>query len=538
MFGQAIFKKEWIKLRWTLPALGLAALGLGFYFYFRLKLDFLSVEPESMMWYRFSQLEDKPYAPLAWFYLLCAATLALVQFLPETIRNRARILLHLPIPAFQMTLYHVGMGSLFLLFPCVILCCMVLVPMSSLYPAEIVHVTLKDLLFWLLPAFGVYLGLGAAIIERKKWKRAVKLVFALGFALFFLKERYEAWDLLGLLAILWLGWSLYDSFLGIKSKSSQTIPFQLGYAVFILFIAFSGVETWQKHFSGSDEKFYIFYSPVRDTFVYQKNGIGHQFEYGTKVERFDKAAYEAALPFIFWKDLDIQGKLPVTIHDEVFDKERIQSSRLSLQYDPSLLETHEVALYPFFNPQSHLGVIAFPEESLVVKKDGMRVYDSETARVNEELTEKVNRLLKEADVAFPVGELWGKTTNMKPFDWGYFFKDKDGGIFNLRRQNNVISLNKFPDEEAAKKILFMRISENRQQNFYGYAITEDNRIFLVSYPDYELIPLPIEGFDYKKTRLQLLADPMYYLVRSDDGTLYMATLFDKNYRKLDSIEFR
>ena len=96
MMAKAIYTKEWLKLRWYLLTLCLAALGTVGYFWLNLDFDFKSIEPESMMWYRFAHIGDKPYSNLAWFFLFSAVVTAVAQFLPEIIRNRVRILTHLP----------------------------------------------------------------------------------------------------------------------------------------------------------------------------------------------------------------------------------------------------------------------------------------------------------------------------------------------------------------------------------------------------------------------------------------------------------
>lgn len=62
------------------------------------------------------------------------------------------------------------------------------------------------------------------------------------------------------------------------------------------------------------------------------------------------------------------------------------------------------------------------------------------------------------------------------------------------------------------------------------------RAFLIGYPDYELIPIQLEGFDDRKMSFQLLADPLHSLVRFDDDKTYHAVLFDKDYQLIKAIK--
>lgn len=57
----------------------------------------------------------------------------------------------------------------------------------------------------------------------------------------------------------------------------------------------------------SHVKDYIFYSPVINDFVYQRNDPGHKFVYGTEKETLNKIQFEHALPFIFWKNLKLNS---------------------------------------------------------------------------------------------------------------------------------------------------------------------------------------------------------------------------------------
>ena len=536
MRSRAIHHKEWLKLKWFLPALATVAVAAALHFWFELDLAFASIEPESMLWYRFAQLEDKPYSYLAPFFLLSGTVIALCQFLPEALQNRVRILTHLPVPLRSLVRHHLVAGAAAVLAVNSLTGLLLALIMSFYYPPEVVFIAVKDSLFWLLPSLTLYLGLCSVIIERSLWRKWLKLLPTVLIVLLFYKNRYSSGDLLLLAVILWLLPAVYDSFLSVKTLRLKTLPYRGGALLVGILILLSGMARYQQDVAKEFKKYYLFYSPVLEAFVYQKNGRGHQFEYGTTETTFNRETYEDALPFVYWKNRDIQGRLPVTIAGETYDKENIRKARLSLQYQPASLATGEVQLYPLFNPHSDKGAIPFPEEAFVLKKDRILVYDCESVEVVPELSGQINSLLADAGVAFPLTGIWGKTTNMKPFDWGYFIKDQKGRIFNLSRADNDLAVKQVPLPRQLAPIVYIQVSENRQKNFYGYLITANSRIFLISYPDYELIPLQLEGFDYRKMSFQLLADPLHYLVRFDDDKSYHAVLFDKDYQLIKAIK--
>lgn len=537
MPGKAIYKKEWLKLKWYLPALCLAAGATATHFGFRLYSAYASIEPESMMWYRFAQLEDKPYSYLAPFFLFTGAVMAFAQFLPEAAQNRVRILTHLPIPLKALVRHHLIAGGLGLVAINGLLTVLLTTIMAIYYPPEIVKITSRDCLFWMLPAFTLYLGLSSVIIERSLSRKWTKLILAVLATVLFYKDRYGSIDLIIVLVALWLLLAVYDSFLSVKTLRLKTLLYSGGAVALCGLILLIGTIRYQQEFAHNFQRFYIFYSPLLKQFVYQKNNGGHQFEYGTPQQTFDRQAYEDSLPFVYWKNREMQGRLPVVIAGQSYDKEQIKAARLSLQYHPDQLETKEAQLYPLFNPLKDKGVIPFPEKILSLNPDSIAVYDCESVKIDSTLTEEINHKLKEAGLAFPIQKIWGKTTNMKPFDWGYFIKDAQNRIFNLRRADNQLKVVSINPEPQVDEIVHMRMSENRQKNFYGYAIDATSRVYLVGYPDYCFIELQLDNFNYRSMSFHLIADPLHYIVRYDDNKTYRATLFDKHYRLLDRSEF-
>jgi hypothetical protein len=537
MLHQVIFMKEWRKLRWVLLALLVSVVGAVLWFWLRLDYSYSTIEPESMMWYRFAQLGDKPYALLAPLFPLAAIVIALSQFLPEAVHNRVRILTHLPLPLPRMVRLHLSVGIAAYTSISLLLTLALLLVMQRYYPPPIVLVTLKDCLAWMLLGVILYLGFAAAVIERKLWYKGIKLLVPILVVLFFWVERYTKFDLLLVLVALGLILPVYDSFLSVKNLRIKRFTNYAGVCLLGILLLIQGTARYQEDFAKELQHYYIFYSPLLNDFVFQHNAGGHQFEYGTTQRNFDRLTYEESLPFVYWKNLDIQGRLPVTVNNQSYDKNSIRTARLSLQYHPDWLQNAEVPLYPLFNSQSDKGVISFPETILAVDDDQLTVYDCETVAVDQPLTQELNLALQNAEVQFPLNGLWGKTTNMKPFDWGYFIRDSQQRLFNLRRTDNIISVTAVKLPHNLAPLVHLQVSENRQQNFYGYAITADNHVYLIGFPDYHFIELTLKNFDYQTMRFHLIADPLHYLVRYDNGQDYHAVLFNRNYQFIRNVTF-
>ncbi|WP_087024745.1 DUF4857 domain-containing protein [Thaumasiovibrio subtropicus] len=531
-----IYHKEWLKLRGFTLVLCLLNGSACLYFVFDLANQFANIEPDAMMWYRFVHLQEKPYQWLVYGFAFNGLTIALCQFLPEVLRRTVRILTHLPIPMRQMIRQHILAGGTLVVLLNSLLIATVGLTFRHYYPPNILNAALLDLLLAQLPALVLYVGLSATLIENDRKIQACKFALTLlgFFALSHMDASFQA--PVGIATIIWLFMPLIDSFLSVKTRRLESKAYRwtvLPVGVGLLFVVGLALE---HRFHTGHEDFYLFYSDVRGEFVYQKNGHGHHFEYGTQSNSLTKAQFEQSLPFVFWKNLDIQGKLPITINGHSFDKRTIRASRMSLQYTPERLTPPRVSLYPFFNPLSHKGSIPFPSEAFVVHQDKFLIYESESRQKDTELGDRLNQLANEQNMAFPIANVWGKTTNMKPFDWGYFVQDNEGKLFNLGRTDNQVYLTSIDLPNTLGEIAFIHVAENRQKAFYGYAINQDSDVFLIRYPDYHFIPLSLEGFDHRSMSFQLLADPLNYIVRFNDGKRYSAIRFNKQYQKLDRID--
>lgn len=471
---KSIFLKEWLKIKYPLFFLLVFSIIILSYFAFDLNFQFSTIEPESMMWYRFIHLEHKPHFILYYFYLFVGIIVATSQFLPEIIQKRLKVTLHLPLNIFKNIFLHLFIGIIFICLIITLFSIPLLRIISDYYPKEIVQVVFEDSLFFTLISLLTYIFISLVIMEQNRIKQLLKAVFTL---------------------------------------------------LFLFYFSFQG--SFEKEF----HKYYIFYSDILDEFVYQKNFGEHRFEYGIKDKKtFSQKEYESYLPFVYYRDLEIQKKLPIQIKDIFYDANEIKSSKLGFEYNYKMLKKKQVELYPLFNPQSNIGMIKFPEEVFGIFKDGAKVYDFDNDYLKTK-SEELNEKLKELNFSYPAKNIWGKTTNIKPFDLGYLILDNQNRLFNLKKQNDKITIKEI-NYPKNQELIYINVSENRQQKLSGYAIDKNSNFYLLTW-DFEFIKLDLKEFDYKNMRLKLIADPLHYLIRYDNGKSYFAAIFSKeNYKKI------
>lgn len=317
-----------------------------------------------------------------------------------------------------------------------------------------------------------------------------------------------------------------DSF---RSHKFQRLSFTKFIFLFnIIFIVIFGYKIYEDKFKKDGEKFYLFYSPILNEFVYQQNHGGHIFSYKSSSDKeFSEKEYKSFLPFNYHADLKQQGKLLIDINGTKFDEKEIKDIRLAFSFNQKKLKEEHLNLYPFFNPDSSKAVISYSPDMIWVRDDKFVVFHEDSS-VNDSLTDELNSLAKEINLEFPIKGVWGKFSNFKPLDAGLFLKDSKGDFYNILRYDDEITFKKIPID---KNIIHLLISENKENYFLGLAFDEKDIYLLKS--DYELIKLDIKNFDYKTMRIRVFRDPMFYQVRYDDGKTYYISAFDRELNLID-----
>ncbi len=521
---KSLLNKEFVKLRMFLVFVFVALFVLFIYFSYNLNFSFSIIEPENMMWYRFTFLDFKPYEIFKWFLFAFSILLAFVQFLPERLKNRLRIILHLPMGLLSSLSLHIGVGVGVLFMLCIFLGLACHWLLGFYYPYPITEIFLKDLMYYFLGSLMLYLGVSSVILDKNTKVGMLKLGFTL--IAFFINLNQ------GLSLFLWIVFILflfcYDSFLSAKEQRLRFFIISPFLVLGFLLLCFYGGDIYKRSFFHKVEKFYLFYSPIKKDFVYQKNFGEHQFEYGAiGKEKFSRKTYESYLPFVYWADLDIQKKLPLKLGNSVFTKEQIKKSRLSLSYKTKYLQNGDYILYPLLNSKKNQGIIVFPENMLYSDKWGFKIFHSDTS-LEETLTKEANQKAKKSNIVFPIKNVWGKFTNMKVYDLGYMLQDSRGDIYNFRRGDNKITIKKL---HAPKDIKYISINENKQKKIAGFAIDKNSKVYIIKW-NLEFLPIKLPEFDYAKMDLQILSNPLYYQLRYNDGEKYYISIYDKNFKFL------
>jgi len=220
------------------------------------------------------------------------------------------------------------------------------------------------------------------------------------------------------------------------------------------------------------------YSAVIDEFVYTTyHGMG-QIEYkDIKGNTYSEREYFQLLPFMYYANLEKWGQLPPTLKGQEL------SSKI-IRRNSQVFRIREKHIIEFIDPVSNS---VLEEKSLLFKE-----------------------AMEAAGFTFPASLVVGNQTNRKPFDEGYFIKDANNEVFHLKMiKGEPVCVNTGIDNDL--KIRQMSITENLRKEYYGWILTEDNKIYIITYDNYKLRQIPT-----------VPEDPKYAYV-ADEMSIYFYT---------------
>jgi len=314
------------------------------------------------------------------------------------------------------------------------------------------------------------------------------------------------------------------------------------YALILVSIVVMAIYTpqfFEMAFSQRVKKTHILYSPVLKKFIWRDNlpelPEVPNVDYAPFIQQdedgntYTRRQFEELLPFIYYKNMELWGKLPLSLEGKTFDKQTIKKSRQVLEFKPDQIagNSPEDKLLPLMESAPGIARLVFPKDRFRLGSE-MEFINTESNKRDEKLTAMFTDALKAAGFRFPGRLASGKPTILKPFDEGVFLVDSQGAVFHVKRTKGQPKVIKTPIDPAAG-VRSIKISENRQRRFYGLILTKDDTLSLLSYDNYKLIPLPLDGYNPDTMDFKLIINPLYRTASYSDSKQIHAVAMDKDY---------
>ena len=301
------------------------------------------------------------------------------------------------------------------------------------------------------------------------------------------------------------------------------------------------------------EKTHLFYSPVSRDFIYKEKVVGqvpeavlataedHHAEIAYRKadgNYVDRVTFEKHLPFIFYKNMDIWGLLPMALRgadgrEYTFTKSAIKKSRRVLELKSRDIQGNapQTPAWPLFESNPGQARLVFPDDRFYMTHGGMEFINADTNALDEKLTHTFTQALRDAGFVFPARSVNGKFTVLKPFDQGVFLVDQAFAVFHLKRVNGLPVVVKTPISPSLNT-RHIKSSEDKRGRYYGLLLDGGGRLHLFSRENYGLIPLDLPGYDPDTMDVKLIFNPLYCTVVYSDDAIIHGGVFDDQFKRL------
>lgn len=295
----------------------------------------------------------------------------------------------------------------------------------------------------------------------------------------------------------------------------------------LLVIALSAValpRLYDMAFAPDASPTHMFFSPVEKDFVFREHRGHHDFSYlSASGAEYDRQGFEKTLPFIYYRNMDLWGLLPVEIDGVSYDKQTIRDARQVFELKSREIADRrpEIPVYALLDSDPGRAGLSFPEDVFRMTADAMEFLNVDANRVDPALTAAFTGALREAGFVFPAGLVAGKQTILKPFDEGVFLTDATGALFHVKRIGDAPQVARTP-VPTDLGIRAIKVVENEARRFLGIVLTGDDRLFLMESGSYALIPLPVQRYDADSMDYKLLVNPVAPTAVYGDGDMVHA----------------
>lgn len=276
------------------------------------------------------------------------------------------------------------------------------------------------------------------------------------------------------------------------------------------------------------------FSPVLKDFLVTKASKKGPHYYDTKGHTYTRSEVDSLLPFSNARQLLFENRFPDSLDGKKIDPEEVRTNNFTLRISPSDINQYRIDLYPLFESQSGRVRLEMPTSFFRITRR-MEFINAADNKIEEKLSSLFSGALQNFGFQFPAQLIAGNPTTRKPFDEGYFIVDASRHLFHLKMVKGEPVIHPVPIPENLK-ITHLVVQEMNLREFYALMITDDSRIFLLSYPDYQLIEVPVIDYNWNSTDIRIIGDLFYRNVMCYNEAGLSCQVCDRNYHPVASYQ--
>jgi len=248
-------------------------------------------------------------------------------------------------------------------------------------------------------------------------------------------------------------------------------------------------------------------------------------------ETLTRAEYEQKLPFLFIRQLLMNGTMPDSINGVEMDTHDIGTSRSTFRVRPKDIHSPIPSLYPLFESQSGRANLEMPKDFFRITWR-MEFVVAESNKIDEEKSRMFSAVLYKRGFKFPAKSIYGLPTTRKSCDEGYLVIDSEDQLFHIK----MIQAKPFVEKvEVPEGLKFKHIScvDFKNKVYYAYLFSTDNHLYILTQYDYQLTKFPVENINPDLNEIRIYTDFFNFNIISTGKGFMKSEILDRNYNLVD-----
>ena len=249
-------------------------------------------------------------------------------------------------------------------------------------------------------------------------------------------------------------------------------------------------------------------------------------------ETLTREEYEQKLPFLFIRQLLMNGTMPDSINGIEMDTHDIGVARSTFRVRPKDIHSPLPTLYPLFESQSGRANLEMPKDFFRITWR-MEFINAESNKANEEKSRMFSAVLYKRGFKFPAKSINGLPTTRKSCDEGYLVIDSNDQLFHIKmiQAKPFVEKIKLPGSLKFKAI---QCVDFKNKAYYAYLFSTDNQLYVLTQYDYQLTKLPVENINPDINEIRIYSDFLNFnIISKGDGNM-KSTVLDRDYNLVDT----
>ncbi|MFI3240778.1 MAG: DUF4857 domain-containing protein [Bacteroidales bacterium] len=198
---------------------------------------------------------------------------------------------------------------------------------------------------------------------------------------------------------------------------------------------------------------------------------------------FQAEDYDSILPLFNYRQLAMDGKLPICIDGDTLDLQRLQEKNISGSFRPKYYNMPTIDLNLLFEANNAKVSFTTPDDVMRIS-DKVEFILAETNTLDKAKGELFTSALERGGFTFPAKFVEGNNSVKKSYDQGFFIADANNALFHMMMIDGkpYVKRVRLPKDVIPRHFIMM---EQADQRFYGMLFDENGGTYIIQRGDFD-----------------------------------------------------